>query len=379
MRVLILSPALGTAGGIQRYSATLHRAFKDLLGDSQVRCLVLPEASNELSPGLSALSKWRYLWEAFRQNARTRPDLIVCTHLSLGPIGWLLAKLGGSSYWIVAHGIEAWVVLPRLKHAALSRADQVIVTSRFSREQVLERQGINPECLSSLPCTLDETLLRVGAAHNSPLEALRREQPVVLTVARMMVSERYKGHDVVLRALPAVLATAPDLAYVIVGDGDDRIRLQRLAQDLGVGEHVLFTGPVSDPELAALYQRGEVFVLPSRTVIDDHDSKGEGFGIVFLEAMAFGKPVIGPNYGAPMELIRQGENGFLVDPEDPASVAQALVELLENPEAARKMGEVGRTLVKTRYSYGSFRDHLRQILAISAEPTVQDLTHPCVH
>ena len=78
-----------------------------------------------------------------------------------------------------------------------------------------------------------------------------------------------------------------------------------------------------------------VFVLPARTVLDDRSPKGEGFGIVFLEAMAFGKPVVGSNCGAPAELIRHGENGLLVIPEDPASVAEALVHLLTNPVTAR--------------------------------------------
>jgi len=364
VKVLILSPALETAGGIQRYSAALIRAFKDLLGDGQVCCLALPEGN----PGTpqSALSKSRYLWNAVRQNALCAPDLIICTHLSLGPIGWLIARLGGRPYWIVAHGIEAWVVLPRLKHAALRRADLVIVTSSFSREQLLERQGITPESLSRLPCAVDKGLWEIEPENESRL-GFRQDQRVVLTVARMMASEKYKGHDVVLRSLPSVVSKVPALAYVIVGDGDDRERLERLAKDLGLDEHVLFTGSVPDPRLAAIYQRSEVFVLPSRTVIDDHDSKGEGFGIVFLEAMAYGKPVIGPDHGAPRELIRPGENGLLVDPENATSVADALLTLLSNRESARQMGEAGRKWVDKHYSYAAFRERLRQILDASTQ------------
>jgi len=178
----------------------------------------------------------------------------------------------------------------------------------------------------------------------------------------MAASERYKGHDVVLRALPSVVAKVPDLTYVVVGDGDDRPPLESLANQLGLADHVVFTGEVSESELAALYQRSEVFVLPARTVIDDHNPKGEGFGIVFLEAMAFGKPVIGPNYGAPAELIRHGENGLLVDPDDPTSVAEALVRLLTNPKAAHQMGKAGSAWVRGHYSYASFRERLGELL-----------------
>jgi glycosyltransferase involved in cell wall biosynthesis len=98
-------------------------------------------------------------------------------------------------------------------------------------------------------------------------------------------------------------------------------------------------------------------------VLDVSKPKGEGFGIVFLEAMAFGKPVIGPTYGAPAEIIRDNENGLLVDPEDPKSVANALVKLLDDPGAAREMGQAGRKNVLAHYSYGPFRETLRGILA----------------
>jgi phosphatidylinositol alpha-1,6-mannosyltransferase len=179
----------------------------------------------------------------------------------------------------------------------------------------------------------------------------------------MKASERYKGHDVILRALPSLVTKIPELTYVVVGDGDDRCRLEGLAKDLGVGKHVVFTGEVSDSELAAIYRQSEVFVLPARTVIDGEDPKGEGLGIVFLEAMAFGKPVVGPNYGAPTELIRHGENGLLVDPEDPTSVRDALFDLLSHPDAAREMGEAGSSWVRGHYSYGSFREALRRLLA----------------
>jgi phosphatidylinositol alpha-1,6-mannosyltransferase len=178
----------------------------------------------------------------------------------------------------------------------------------------------------------------------------------------MAAGERYKGHDVVLRALPSVVANIPNLTYVIVGGGDDRPRLEGLAQELGLSQHVVFTGEVTDSELAALYQRSEVFLLPARTVINKFDAKGEGFGIVFLEAMAFGKPVIGPNYGAPVELIQHGKSGLLVDPGDPASVAEALLSILTTPDLAREMGKVGSEWVRRRYSYDSFRERLREAL-----------------
>jgi phosphatidylinositol alpha-1,6-mannosyltransferase len=178
----------------------------------------------------------------------------------------------------------------------------------------------------------------------------------------MDASEQYKGHDVILRALPSVLTHVPNLVYVVVGEGDDRARIEGLADSLGLRPHVMFTGRVSDPELVALYKRSDVFALPARTVLNDHEPKGEGFGIVFLEAMAFGKPVIGPNFGAPTEIIRHGQHGLLVNPQDSAAMAEALVDLLTHPDKAREMGQAGNDWVRTKYSYGSFCEKLREML-----------------
>jgi glycosyltransferase involved in cell wall biosynthesis len=264
----------------------------------------------------------------------------------------------------VLHGIEAWRPLPYWKRIALKHADRVIVTSKFSRDQVMRQHKISSEPILSLPCTLDEKLLSVTPATNGRYLQLSDKQRLVLTVARMDASEQYKGHDVVLRALPSVIGNVANLTYVIVGDGDDRPRLESLARALGVADHVVFTGEINDSELAALYRRSELFVLPARTLVGSPNPKGEGFGIVFLEAMAFGKPVVGPRYGAPAEIIREGQNGLLVDPEDPASVARALSRLLADPDVAVAMGKAGRNYVRANYSYGAFREKLREALAI---------------
>ena len=359
----MLAPPLASAGGIQRYTASLIRALRDLLGDRNVRCLAIPDTANGNGHArLSAGLKLRFGSQALLEAARWSPDLIICTHLALGPVGWLLASLRRRPYWIVAHGIEAWASLPYGKRGALRQADRVVVTSAFSREQVVKRHGIDAHRLASLPCTLDETLLTIEPARNGSHEHVPDGQHIVLTVARMAASERYKGHDVVLRALPSVVAIVPDLTYVVVGEGDDRPRLESLAKQLGLRDHVVFTGQVSEPELAAFYQRSEVFVLPALTSVDEHNPKGEGFGIVFLEAMAFGNPVIGPNYGAPAEIIRQGETGLLVDPEDASSVAEGLLKLFTNPGQAREMGKAGSNWVREHYSYASFRDRLQEVL-----------------
>ncbi|MGO8791405.1 MAG: glycosyltransferase family 4 protein [Terriglobia bacterium] len=338
-----------------------------------MQCRSIPgSGAASLHGRFPAALKLRFGLQTLWGSTRWQPDLMICTHLALGPVGWLLTQVARRRCWIVVHGIEAWVDLPVWKGAALRRADRVIVTSAFSREQVVKRHHIHQNRISNLPCTLDETLLRVEPTKNGVCARVPATQRLVITVARMAASERYKGHDVVLRSLPSVVAKIPNLTYAIVGGGDDRPRLEALVGELGLGKHVIFTGEVADSELVALYRRSEVFLLPARTVIDKSNAKGEGFGIVFLEAMAFSKPVIGPNYGAPMELIRHGETGFLVDPENPAAVADALLTLLSNPDRAREMGKAGRDLVRRQYSYNSFCEKLRGIFVECLGAHVRD-------
>jgi glycosyltransferase involved in cell wall biosynthesis len=249
----------------------------------------------------------------------------------------------------------------------LRHANRVVGISEFSQVQVVRQHQIDPRRMASLPCMLDDTLLKIEPADARVSIMIPKEKRVVLTVARMAASERYKGHDFMFQALSSIVAKVPDVSYVVVGDGDDRERLEELVQSLGIMEHVLFTGEVDDSALAALYRRSDVFALPARTVIDDRDPKGEGFGIVYLEALAFGKPVIGPNCGAPAEIIRHGEHGLLVNPENPLEIADALLCLLSNPAKAKTMGAAGIDWVHERYSIDSFRERLRGILAASTQ------------
>jgi phosphatidyl-myo-inositol dimannoside synthase len=363
MRVLVLAPPMNP-GGIRRYTETLVRALVELMGVENVRVIEIPDDST--SGRLSAGAKWEFSLRALREHLRWRSELIICAHLALAPVGLSLAALNRRPYWVIAYGIEAWRNLPFWKRQALRRADRILAISSFTREHIISRQQVRPERILNLPCALDDRLLNAspdedGLTLTRQLEGRR----IILTVARLAASERYKGHEVVLRALPSVVAQVPDLAYLVVGDGDDRSRLENLTEELGLADHVLFTGAVTDAQLAALYRAGHLFVLPASTVVDGHEPKGEGFGIVYLEAMAFGMPVIGPNYGAPTEIIRNGEHGLLVNPTDPADVSKAMLRLLTAPEDARRMGSAAREWVQREYSYASFRNHLQQIFVSS--------------
>jgi glycosyltransferase involved in cell wall biosynthesis len=187
-------------------------------------------------------------------------------------------------------------------------------------------------------------------------------RPTLLTVARLSASERYKGIDAVLQALPEVRKTVPEVHYDVVGDGDDRQRLEALARDLGVSGDVSFHGRLRAEQLAAAYRDCTLFVMPS---------SHEGFGIVFLEAALFGKPSIGGRQGGTPEVIEDGVTGALVDREEVPGVARNLVRMLSDHEGRARMGEAARKGLLERFTYRSFRATLEAHLDGRTEKTRQ--------
>jgi glycosyltransferase involved in cell wall biosynthesis len=147
---------------------------------------------------------------------------------------------------------------------------------------------------------------------------------VLMTFGRLAGSERYKGFDAVLDALPAIVEQRPDVSYVIAGDGSDRARLEDKARDLGMADHVVFTGMVREEEKADHYRLADVYVMPSR---------GEGFGFVLLEAMACGIPSIGSTRDGTREAMREGLLGPIVDPLDRQAIVNAVIASLDRPRA----------------------------------------------
>jgi phosphatidyl-myo-inositol dimannoside synthase len=166
---------------------------------------------------------------------------------------------------------------------------------------------------------------------------------------------------VLLRALPAILATVPDAALLIVGDGPDRKRLEAITDREGVRAAVRFTGAVPWAELPAHYDAGEVFAMPCRTRRRGLDV--EGLGIVYLEASATGLPVIAGLSGGAPDAVLSGETGQLVDGRDVAAVAAAAITLLRDSSTAKQMGAAGRAWVEREWTWDAAANRLREMLA----------------
>jgi phosphatidylinositol alpha-1,6-mannosyltransferase len=167
--------------------------------------------------------------------------------------------------------------------------------------------------------------------------------PVLLTVGRL---DCRKGHDMVVAALPLLLKEFPALRYVIVGEGPEREKLAELAREKGVAERVLFAGFQPDERLAAYYRACDVFIMHNRALENDV----EGFGLVFLEANACGKPVVGGRSGGAVEAVVHGVTGFLVEPNDAQGLVQTLRKLLGDSALRREMGMAGRRRAAEEFS-----------------------------
>jgi phosphatidyl-myo-inositol dimannoside synthase len=176
---------------------------------------------------------------------------------------------------------------------------------------------------------------------------------MLLTVARLISSEPGKGVDAVIAVLPEVLKVVPDLFYVIIGGGDLKPALESIARKSPARDRILFVGKLQLDQLRGYYSRCDVFVMPSRQ---------EGFGIVFVEAMALGKPVIAGNHGGAPEVVRDGVTGYLIDSEDYQALTERLIQILHDDALCRRMGEAGRERVEQNYSFSRFEQNLTRIL-----------------
>lgn len=290
-----------------------------------------------------ALAAWR------RQLGRS-PALVFDL---LGPArvqSWLPGALR-APYLLALHGIEVWHPLGWERRRSLVRA---AIRLAFSRYTVERARPFCPDVESAriVPLALEERAPE-GAVDLDLVSHLGTG--FLLIVGRMASGERYKGHDQVFEILPRV----PGARLVVAGDGDDRPRLEGRAADLGLQGRVTFTGFTSEATLAELYRRAAVFVMPSL---------GEGFGLVYLEAMRAGKPCVAARGSAAEEVVADRETGFLVDRDDPEELAAVLDRLLASPDLARRMGEAGRTRWREQFSLERFQEGVK--------PLLQDLLSP---
>lgn len=349
------------SGGIQRVSLQTAAVLTEWAAErgEAVAVLSLNEAVGEHRVQVGGVdvtvrgfagSRTRFVAAVLRLGRRA--DTVLLGHPGFAPLCSALRLLRpGVRTLVFAYGVDVWSRRPLDERLGLRAASGVLSISEYTSRKLVELNDVAPGQIHLLYCSLPP-----GAEDERLAAAPRAEPagPVLLSVSRLWAVETGKGIDTVIRALPRVLARAPGAEYWIVGDGDARPGLEALAREMGVAGRVRFMGRVSDGELLAAYQAADVFLLPSNQ---------EGFGIVYVEAMRQGCPVIAGNHGGAPEVVDDGVTGFLVEHGDETAIATRVVQLLEDPELRARMGRAARARVEELFTHRRFRDRVRQILA----------------
>lgn len=282
--------------------------------------------------------------------------VIACWHLRLAPVAALLSVRLGRPFRVFLHGVEAWGNLSPRVRWAMARAGFIGANS----EHTLRRFRIAHPRFARLPGRAFPLGLSAELVNPSSgrLPAGLRGRPFLLSVTRL--AETYKGEETLLRAFAVVRSRRPDLALVFVGSGSGLERLRGVARDLGLGDSALFMGGIPDADLAALYRECLAFALLS---------EGEGFGLVFAEAMAHGKPCVATDADAACELVRDGETGLVVPPRNDAASARALLQLAGDAALVARLGAEARRSVQERLLPHQFRARMAAFMGIGTTET----------
>lgn len=327
MRVLFLSPgAYGVNGGIGLYNRDVAEAFVE--SDAEAIVDVLQRlGSGEPGPSCSrvhvdpaaAAGMVAFVIAALKR-VFAQNDLIICGHIYLLPLAVIMKFLTGAPVVLLVYGIDVWTRPTRLCGRLQRFCDRIWSISQITLERMDDWAKLPRSHYGLLP-----NAVHMDRYSTLPDPARLRERlkvsgkKVLLTLSRLPGFDRYKGVDEILEAMPQVLLTQPNVVYIVAGDGEDRPRLEAKAKELSVSEHVIFSGYVPETEKADFYRLADGFVLPGR---------GEGFGFVFLEALACGTPCLGSTIDGSREALLHGELGIIVDPRDGMAVVDGIRKLL---------------------------------------------------
>jgi len=299
-------------------------------------------------------SKLRFTLEAMKL-ARPNAHIVLAAHPNLAvPASAMRMKSRAIHLIVMSHGVEVWQPLTLSRRIGLRAAAWVLAPSRDTADKLRNVQQVSPERIRVLPWGLDPEFLDLACTPRElPLPDSVPRARYVLAVGRWSSAERYKGFNTLIQALPQIRDATGDVNLVFAGDGDDRPALEELATRLHVRDSVRFISGLTRSQLVSVYRHADVFALPSG---------GEGFGIVYLEAMALGRPVVGGNQGGVTDIVEDGVTGFLVRHGDVPQLVERLTLLLTNSELAGEMGRRGHERVLRLFSFGKFEAGLRAIL-----------------
>ncbi|MEM9540331.1 MAG: glycosyltransferase family 4 protein [Cyanobacteria bacterium P01_E01_bin.42] len=370
--VFVFLEIFAREGGIQSYVKDIFQAYREL-SDSEngkrAEIFLLRDSATEENPFASKNITFHYLktlppWLGRIKLAAAllsclllqRPRHVFCGHINLAPLIRIFCQSLGIPYTVLTYGKEVWEPLPPKQRLALQQADSIWTISRYSRDLACQANEIDPENVRLLPCVVDGTIFQRDRKPTHLLQKYGLENAkVLMTVARLWSGDIYKGVDVTIRALPEIAKVFPEVKYLVIGRGDDRPRLEKLAADLGMGDRVIFAGFVATEELPAHYRVADAYIMPSQ----------EGFGIVYLEAMVSGIPVLSGDADGSADPLQDGKLGWQVPHRDVEAVARACIEILTGlaeQTDPRCNGEWLRECTLAKFGKETLSRQLKQLL-----------------
>lgn len=379
---LVFPKSFGFKGGVEVYSAFLLQAWQELYPEANYDVFLkysdsaskdlgnfpcLPQTRfHSISPQVYESSPWRGLLiislsvaKILALGIQQRPTLMVLSEANKYTLAcdWL-KRLTKVPYWVFVYGYDAWNIQNSpTKKVALRHADRIVSCSSYTRDRLIREGNFDPAQISVLPCTFDESQFQIKPKPDYLLEryGLSAQQPVIFTVTRIEGASRYKGYDKVLKALPKIRQQIPNLRYILAGKGDDRTRIEYLISTLNLQDSVTLAGFIPEDELCDHYNLCDLFAMPS---------KGEGFGIVYLEAMACGKPVLAGNKDGSVDPLAHGELGCLVNPDDGDAIAHNIIQILQGTYPNSLMYQPEQLRKKTIEMFGfiQFRKTLEKLM-----------------
>lgn len=373
-------------GGIQNYLHNLIRRLPEdkiaVLADKQANAKFFDERYNYPTYRRSFTSLLRHLkstslalyCKSLQVAKKEKAEVLLAGNLYLPALTcYWLKKINKLPYYIFTYGTETnelWqapLAKQKMARKILAEAEGIITISDYLKAKLVERD-VPAKKITKIypgvdfaffkPQEQDKARLKIESLINQKDDLHLDNANLLLSVGRLV---KRKGHDMVIRALPAILQNYPKTYYLIVGNGPHRSKLQKLASEVGVEKYVRFLTDIKHQDLPSFYNASDIFLMPSRTIKSKRDV--EGFGIVYLEASACAKPVIAGQGGGVAEAVVDQETGLLIDPEKPAAVSQAILKLLNNNSLSLKLGQNGRERVTRNFDWDKLVKKLESLLS----------------
>jgi glycosyltransferase involved in cell wall biosynthesis len=352
--LMLATDAFGGHGGIAKFNRDFLKALCSHPNDINIVAIPrqMPNTTEQLPTKLTYVttglnSKFKYVTTVLNTLSGTQFDGVICGHINLLPVAFLAHIWAKVPMVLIIHGIDAWKPTNnQLTNYLVRKINAFISVSELTKQRFLSWAKLKNSKNFVLPNTIDLERYTPGPKSPALLDRYDLDGKVVLmTLGRLAANERYKGIDEVLEVLPELKRKIPNLTYLIVGDGTDRSRLEKKASSLGLNKHVIFTGLVSEQEKVEHYRLADAYVMPGY---------GEGFGIVYLEAMGCGIPVVASKMDASREAVRNGMLGLLVDPYDLKDIKHGILEALKRSKGIPKGLEY--------FSYTNFEQKVHHIV-----------------